>query len=42
MIISSLQRIAAMMDADDVDAAPVLDFGNLDRMDIQESKKSQI
>ncbi len=42
MIISSLQRIAAMMDADDVDAAPVLDIGNLDRMDIQESKKSQI
>lgn len=31
MIISSLQRIAQMMDAQDIDAAPVLDLGVLDR-----------
>jgi len=30
MIISSLQRIAQMMDAQDIDAAPVLDVGSLD------------
>ncbi len=31
MIISSLQRIARMMDAQDLDASPVLDTGNLDK-----------
>ena len=31
MIISSLQRIAQMMDAQHIDAAPVLDVGTLDR-----------
>ena len=31
MIISSLQRIAQMMDAEDIDAAPVLDVGALDK-----------
>lgn len=31
MIISSLQRIACMMDAEHIDAAPVLDVGALDR-----------
>lgn len=31
MIISSLQRIAQMMDAQHIDAAPVLDVGVLDR-----------
>lgn len=31
MILSSLQRVAAMMDADSLDAAPVLDAGVLDR-----------
>lgn len=31
MIISSLQRVATMMDAEDIDASPVLDVGNLDR-----------
>jgi len=30
MIISSLQRIAQMMDAQDIDASPVLDVGSLD------------
>ncbi len=31
MIISSLQRIATMMDAQNIDASPVLDIGTLDR-----------
>lgn len=31
MIISSLQRIAQMMDAQDIDASPYLDIGMLDR-----------
>ena len=31
MIISSLQRVAHMMDAQHIDAAPVLDVGTLDR-----------
>ncbi len=31
MIIASLQRVAHMMDAQDIDAAPVLDIGSLDR-----------
>lgn len=31
MIISSLQRVAQMMDAQDIDAAPMLDIGVLDR-----------
>jgi hypothetical protein len=33
MIISSLQRVAQMMDAQHIDAAPVLDVGMLDRQD---------
>jgi len=33
MMISSLQRIAQMMDAQDIDAAPLLDVGNLDLHD---------
>jgi hypothetical protein len=31
MIISSLQRVAQMMDAQHIDASPVLDIGVLDR-----------
>lgn len=37
MIISSLQRIAQMMDAQDIDASPVLDVGLLDRQDAMEN-----
>ncbi len=33
MIISSLQRVAQMMDAQHLDAAPLLDVGTLDRQD---------
>lgn len=32
MIISTLERIASMLDADHVEAAPVLDVGDLDRI----------
>jgi len=31
MILSSLQRVAYMMDAQHIDAAPVLDVGIIDR-----------
>jgi len=34
LLISSLQRVAQMMDAHEIDAAPVLDVGKLDRHDI--------
>lgn len=34
MIISSLQRVAQMMDAQHIDASPVLDVGVLDRQDV--------
>jgi DNA-binding MarR family transcriptional regulator len=33
MILSSLQRVAQMMDAQHIDASPVLDIGDLDRKD---------
>ncbi|WP_237055804.1 MarR family winged helix-turn-helix transcriptional regulator [Microbulbifer sediminum] len=36
MIISSLQRVALMMDAEHIDASPVLDIGDLDRHQPQE------
>lgn len=32
-LISTLQRIAAMMDAEDLDAAPILDIGEIKRSD---------
>ena len=31
LILSSLQRVAAMMNAGDIDASPVLDLGAIDR-----------
>jgi DNA-binding MarR family transcriptional regulator len=34
MILASLQRVAHMMDAAHLDAAPMLDIGNLDRSDV--------
>lgn len=37
MIISSLQRVAQMMDAQHIDASPVLDVGLLDRQDSVDS-----
>lgn len=38
MIISALQRVAQMMDAQDIDASPVLDVGILDRQDTSVDK----
>ncbi|MGK0500229.1 MAG: DNA-binding MarR family transcriptional regulator [Oceanicoccus sp.] len=34
MIIASLQRVAQMMDAQHIDASPVLDIGNIDRQGV--------
>ena len=31
MLVAALERIATMLDAEEIDAAPVLDFGELDR-----------
>lgn len=33
MLVSSLQRVASMMDAEDLDASPILDVGDLQRHD---------
>lgn len=38
MIISSLQRIAQMMDAQHIDASPVLDIGTLDRQNSEQNQ----
>jgi len=38
LILSALQRVACMMDAQDIDASPVLDIGELDR-DKQSTKR---
>ncbi|WP_396588604.1 MarR family winged helix-turn-helix transcriptional regulator [Bermanella sp. R86510] len=38
MIISSLQRVAAMMDAEHIDASPFLDVGKIDRQSTQWEK----
>ena len=32
MIITTLERIASLLDAEDVEAAPILDVGDLDRL----------
>ena len=34
MIIASLQRVAEMMDASEIDASPFLDIGSLDRVEV--------
>ena len=39
MIISSLQRVAQMMDAQHIDASPVLDVGSIDRAEVLQEKK---
>lgn len=39
-IISSLQRIGHMMDAQHIDASPVLDIGTLDRQGVSASKSA--
>jgi hypothetical protein len=40
MIISSLQRVAQMMDAQHIDASPVLDIGKLDRQHAVEKNRA--
>lgn len=40
MLISSLQRVAHMMNAEHIDASPVLDVGTIDRHAPQEDNKS--
>ncbi|GAA5524900.1 hypothetical protein Maes01_01459 [Microbulbifer aestuariivivens] len=42
MIISSLQRVAMMMDAEHIDASPVLDVGDLDRQDSRQPPMEQL
>lgn len=34
-ILSSLQRVASMMDAEEIDAAPILDIANSDKLSVQ-------
>ncbi len=41
MIISSLQRVAEMMDAHDIDASPVLDVGILSRVDTEADQEQR-
>tara|TARA_R100001440_G_scaffold53394_4_gene73082 strand:+ start:8128 stop:8718 length:591 start_codon:yes stop_codon:yes gene_type:complete len=41
MIVSSLQRVANMMDADHIDASPVLDVGPINREDGWKAGKTQ-
>ncbi len=41
MVIASLQRVASMMDAEDIDAAPVLDVGALDRQPLPAQSTSK-
>lgn len=38
MIIASLQRVAEMMDASEIDASPFLDIGLLDRAEVSDSE----
>lgn len=40
MLITSLQRIAQMMDAQHIDASPVLDVGTIDRNDTTKDEKN--
>jgi DNA-binding MarR family transcriptional regulator len=32
MIIATLERVATLLDAEEIEAAPILDFGDLDRI----------
>lgn len=42
MIIASLQRVAEMMDAEEIDASPFLDIGSLDRLEATETTPDKI
>lgn len=41
MIIAALERVSTLLDAEDVDAAPVLDIGDLDRFVLERGHKSE-
>ena len=41
MIIAALERVSALLDAEKVDAAPVLDVGDLDRLVREQELKSE-
>lgn len=41
MILSSLQRVAQMMHAEDIDASPILDVGDLDREQVAEQPQER-
>jgi len=41
MIIAALERVSALLDAEKVDAAPVLDVGDLDRLVLEQELKSE-
>lgn len=40
MIIAALERVSALLDAEEVDAAPVLDVGDLDRLVLEQDQNS--
>ncbi len=40
MIIAALERVSALLDAEEVDAAPVLDVGDLDRLVLEQEQES--
>lgn len=40
MIIAALERVSILLDAEEVDAAPVLDVGDLDRLVLEQEQKS--
>jgi len=39
MVITTLERVASMLDAEEIEAAPVLDVGDLDRIVAEDSSK---
>ena len=41
MIIAALERVSALLDAEDVDAAPVLDVGDLDRLVLEQEHQDE-
>ena len=42
MIIVTLERIAALLDAESIEAAPILDVGDLDRIVVEETRKKDV
>jgi DNA-binding MarR family transcriptional regulator len=42
MIVSTLERVAVLLDAEQIEAAPILDVGDLDRIVKEHSSKTEI